>query len=75
MVSLKALADNNQPDSLANRFRRRRFARFRAFLDSVPRPISILDVGGTQDYWLKMGFGDEAGARLSSQISVKLLES
>lgn len=64
MFSLKTLADNTRSDSLANRLRRKRFAYFRALLAAVPRPLRILDVGGAQDFWLKMGFGDEQGVTI-----------
>lgn len=35
--------------------RRRRFAFFLSLLSTVPRPIRILDVGGTQEFWDMMG--------------------
>lgn len=52
---LKNLADNRRADSLAARMRRRRFAFFRGLLDSLPRPIQVLDLGGTEGYWIGMG--------------------
>ena len=48
---LVALADNRNPGSLAARLRRRRGAQFRRLLEGVPRPVRLLDVGGTQRYW------------------------
>lgn len=36
---------------LAGRFRRRRAVHFRTLLARVPRPMRILDVGGTEAYW------------------------
>ena len=35
--------------------RRRRFRFFMELIDSLPRPITILDVGGTESYWEHMG--------------------
>lgn len=35
--------------------RRRRFRFFMELIDSLPRPITILDVGGTEAYWEHMG--------------------
>lgn len=35
--------------------RRRRFAFFLSLLGKVPRPIRILDVGGTHEFWSLMG--------------------
>jgi hypothetical protein len=48
-------ADNRRADSLANRFRRRRFRFFQSLLEPLPRPVRILDVGGTEDFWRQMG--------------------
>ncbi|NDC37459.1 MAG: class I SAM-dependent methyltransferase [Proteobacteria bacterium] len=41
--------------------RRKRFAYVRRLLDSIPRPYRILDVGGTPDFWMQMGFHDQPG--------------
>ncbi|HEY0528577.1 MAG TPA: class I SAM-dependent methyltransferase [Gemmatimonadaceae bacterium] len=48
-------ADNSKPDSLATRLRQRRFGFFLSLLRSLPRPLAILDVGGTQEFWERMG--------------------
>lgn len=48
---LVSLADNRNAGSLAARLRRRRGALFRRLLESVPRPVRLLDLGGTQRYW------------------------
>lgn len=52
---LHRLANNLDPNSLASRLRRRRFAFFESLLARVPGPLRILDVGGTRDFWDKMG--------------------
>ncbi|MFM7133751.1 MAG: class I SAM-dependent methyltransferase, partial [Planctomycetota bacterium] len=39
----------------SNRARNRRFAPFRTRLDAMSRPVSILDVGGTEDFWRSRG--------------------
>lgn len=51
---LKKLGDNSDAASVANRMRRRRFAFFLSLLDGVPRPVRILDVGGTREFWETM---------------------
>lgn len=51
MRFLRGVVDNSRSDSVAAWFRRRRFAFFRDLLSSVPRPLRILDVGGTQRFW------------------------
>ena len=52
------LDDVSQPDSLSNRFRRRRDIRLRgliAELAAQDRAIRILDLGGTVEYWRRVG--------------------
>ncbi|MGI9059862.1 MAG: methyltransferase domain-containing protein [Ktedonobacteraceae bacterium] len=44
------------PVSIAIDFRRKRFAFFKSLIASLPRPLHILDVGGTQAFWELMGF-------------------
>lgn len=53
-----ALAAYTEKDSVAYRLRRRRFARFMKLFESLPKPVRILDVGGTQVFWETMGFAD-----------------
>lgn len=42
--------------SLSNRFREKRFAFFASLIKDMPRPIKIIDIGGTVDYWRKRGW-------------------
>ena len=60
-----ALADNGNPQSLAAILRRKRFSLFLQLLSSLTRPISILDVGGTQQFWEVMGFAQEEGVNVT----------
>lgn len=53
--SLRSLADVARPDSLSSRLRRRRFALLGRLLAGLPRPLSILDVGGTEGFWRNLG--------------------
>ncbi len=55
MNLLKTVADNSSGESVATRMRRRRFAFFLSLLDTVQRPVRILDVGGTAQFWTLMG--------------------
>lgn len=48
---IRGLASSEDPSSLANRFRLRRFRRFESLAFSLPRPLKILDVGGTNAFW------------------------
>jgi hypothetical protein len=63
----RKVADNRQDDSLATGMRRKRFALFLSLLERVPPPVSILDVGGTQNFWERMGLNEH------SRIHVTLL--
>lgn len=56
---LRKVADNQSDDSYATAMRRKRFELFLSLLATVPRPFSILDVGGTQGFWERMGFLNE----------------
>lgn len=50
------IADNHQEGSLATRFRKKRFDLFKSLLQSLDYPISILDIGGTEEFWRMMNF-------------------
>ena len=56
---LRRLADNTNADSLATNLPRRRFGAFLQMADnlakSAGRPLNILDVGGTESFWVAMG--------------------
>jgi ubiquinone/menaquinone biosynthesis C-methylase UbiE len=64
---LKKIADNRDEQSLAVKFRKRRFAFFNSLLSRLKRPVSILDVGGAETYWKTMGMTAE------DYVSVTLL--
>lgn len=57
----KRLLDNTDTDSLANKFRRKRFRNFLKYTKDIPPPVTILDVGGTADFWKQMGAEDNSG--------------
>ena len=65
MPVLKKLADIRKNDSLAVRLRRKRFALFLSLIEPLPRPLTILDVGGTQRFWETMGFADERDVEIT----------
>jgi Methyltransferase domain len=45
---------------LAEGLRRRRFRLIRSLISRVPRPVTVLDVGGTEFFWQQVGFtGDD----------------
>lgn len=62
---IRDLADNNRADSKASQFRRKRSEFFRGLLTSLPPPIRLLDVGGTEEYWDQMGFGNDSDLEIT----------
>lgn len=42
--------------AFAGKLRKKRFTIFESLISSLPRPLSILDVGGEQHFWEHMGF-------------------
>jgi len=64
-ILFKKIADMREADSLITQLRRRRFALFRALLDRLPRPVRLLDVGGTQFFWEMMGFRGDQGLEVT----------
>jgi SAM-dependent methyltransferase len=61
---LRGLADNRRPGSLADRFRQRRFELLRGLVDGLPRPVRILDVGGTPSFWERVGYAGRDGLEI-----------
>jgi hypothetical protein len=55
---LRRLADRRNPHSLSAYFRRRRSRHLLALLATVPRPFTILDVGGEAVFWEHVAAGD-----------------
>jgi Methyltransferase domain len=62
---LHALRDPASRFSIAHRMRSRRFAFFLEWIAPLPRPMRILDVGGTEGFWERMGFLDGEAAELT----------
>ncbi len=61
MGLLRYISDNRNPKSLAVRLRRRRFAFFESLIAGLARPLRIIDIGGTEQFWQQMGLaGDDS---------------
>lgn len=67
MRVLRKLAQNDRPEHFSVQLRQKRFALFLAFLSQLPRPLKILDVGGTETFWQTMHFTP------SDQVEITLL--
>lgn len=52
----KKLLDNTDPKSLANKFRLKRIKIFEVLIKDLPRPVKILDAGGTVNFWEQVGY-------------------
>lgn len=66
MSVLTQLADFKRSGSPASRYRARRFELFRGLVGRLPRPLRLLDVGGTEVFWEKMGFLEEPGISITT---------
>ena len=66
MNLIKKVADNANQKSWSHQFRSKRFELFLSFINELPRPLRILDIGGTLAFWKAMGFNEE-------QVSITLL--
>lgn len=65
MLTIRAAADWRDPDSLSSRMRRRRFDLFESMVSHIPRPLSILDVGGTSEFWERRGWAGRDDVRIT----------
>jgi predicted SAM-dependent methyltransferase len=54
----------DNPNSLGNRFRNRRFEFVSRQILSLPKPVKILDVGGTEKFWKNRGFVGKDGIQI-----------
>lgn len=64
---LTSIANNSVDTSPAGRFRKKRFELFLSLIADLARPVRVLDIGGTQEFWTVMGLRQEDG------ISVTIL--
>jgi hypothetical protein len=51
-----SIADNKNPNSLASSFRSRRLNLFNGLVAGLSKPVKILDIGGTPEFWENAGF-------------------
>jgi hypothetical protein len=59
MSIIQKIADNSSNKSLAHSMRFKRFLYFKNLIDKLDKPVKILDIGGTQMYWVNMGLDDK----------------
>jgi Methyltransferase domain len=64
--NVRWLADDENPKSFSNQLRARRFRQFEKLTTPLPRPLRILDVGGTNDYWQQRGWAGRDDVQIFS---------
>jgi hypothetical protein len=47
-----------------NKWRRKRFLIFKVLVKNLPKPLKILDAGGTENFWIQMGFTNAENANI-----------
>ncbi len=65
MFGILELASGHNPNSLSNRMRTRRFRIFESLVKTAPRPLRILDVGGTNLFWEQRGWADRDDVQIT----------
>lgn len=65
LLDLRKAANVNAPNSLANRLRNARFEVFAGLADRLEKPIQIIDIGGTADYWRQRGWAGRDGVHIT----------
>jgi ubiquinone/menaquinone biosynthesis C-methylase UbiE len=65
MILKKILQDSKQKESIGNKFRNKRFVYFERLISNLPRPIHILDVGGTEDFWVNRGYNKKEDVKIT----------
>lgn len=66
MLNLRSAADVHDADSFSNRMRSRRFAMFERLAGGFPRPLRILDVGGTNLFWEQRGWAGRSDVLITT---------
>src|SRR5215218_6841567 len=57
-LDLRTLANGSDSGSFSNRMRTRRFELFERLVAPMPRPLRILDIGGTNEFWEQRGWAE-----------------
>ena len=65
MPSMRHLADDEDPGSFSNKLRARRFQHFETLAAALPRPLQILDIGGTNVFWEQRGWAGRQDVQIT----------
>ncbi len=66
MSLIQRLAAVENPNSLSNRMRSKRFRRFEQLVEPLPRPLRIIDFGGTPEFWEQRGWGGREDVQITA---------
>ncbi len=58
MSIIENITNPSRKGSVSHNFRSKRFEFFKYLLNKLPRPVKILDIGGTQSFWESMNFNE-----------------
>ncbi len=62
---LMDMVDFRKDGSVITKIRLSRIAFFKDLISPLPRPVKILDVGGTELFWERMGFADDENYQIT----------
>lgn len=65
IFDFRKAADVSVTSSLSNKFRGQRFAIFASLVEQLPKPIRIIDIGGTLSYWRQHDWVGKAGVEIT----------
>lgn len=66
MFDLRTAAEGGSATSFSNRMRSRRFAIFEDLLAGLSRPLKIIDLGGTNEFWEQRGWAEREGVEITT---------
>jgi hypothetical protein len=66
ILDLRRFARTSDGNSFSNRQRSRRFEMFDALTAPLPRPLRILDVGGTNGFWEQRGWAGREDVQITT---------
>ncbi len=70
---VKVLAASSNSDSLGNKFRDKRFIFFKNAIKDFATPIRIIDIGGTEKFWINRNFHNNKNYDITL-VNLKTLE-
>lgn len=66
MTSIKSIFANSEDSkSLGQSFRDKRFTFYQKLMNQIPKPMSILDVGGTEIFWKNRGLAGNSDYQIT----------